>query len=209
MTQLIMSLFKYKDILPSFSAGHHGLYLLSGAIKIGDKIVNQGEGHYINGAEMPDVVLVESAEFLHVCVSAQSVQNLHGQALSEDTIEVGDDQMIFRLDQVSFPIGSCAYRHVHHGAGIRYLKEGELEITSDHSTDLIKTGMAWFEPSHSPVRATPQNEEPACFIRAMLIPKSFEGKPTIKYLNAEDEARPKFQKTQRFFDQVVSFDRLV
>lgn len=208
MTKLIMSLFKYKDILPSFSTGHHGLYVLSGTLKIGDKTVNPGEGQYIDGADVPDVVLTESAEFLHVCVSAQSAQNLYGPALSEDEIEISDDQMIFRLDQVSFPIGSCAYRHVHHGAGIRYLKKGELEITSDHATDLIKTGMAWFEPSHSPVRATPQNEEPASFIRAMLIPKNFEGKPTIKYLNAEDEARPKFQTTQRFFDQVVLFDNL-
>lgn len=203
MTDLKMSLFKHTDKELVLGSGHHGVFVIKGEIKLSDKTICQGEGHYLDGAQSPVLSIEAGVEVLHVCVSNSSKQHELGPVLSEAVLDLDEGAKIFRLDQVSFPIGSCAYRHVHHGAGFRYLKEGTLEITSDHGSEIIQTGEAWFEPAHSPVRATPQNDEPASFVRAMIIPQSFKGKPTIKYLNVEDEARPKFQTTKRFFDQEI------
>lgn len=204
MTDLKMSLFKHTDKELTLGPGHHGVFVIKGEIKLTDQTVGQGEGHYLDGAQSPVLNIEAGVEVLHVCVSHSSTLDDLGPVLSEAVLDLDEGAKVFRLDQVSFPIGSCAYRHVHHGAGFRYLKEGALEITSDHGSEIIQTGEAWFEPAHSPVRATPQNDEPASFVRAMIIPQSFKGKPTIKYLNADDEARPKLQTTKRFFDQDIS-----
>lgn len=203
MTDLKMSLFKHTDKELTLDSGHHGVFVIKGEVILTDKTVGQGDGYYFDGSQSPVLNIEAGVEVLHVCISNSSKQHEFGPVLSEAVLDLDEGAKIFRLDQVSFPIGSCAYRHVHHGAGFRYLKEGALEITSDHGSEIIQTGEAWFEPAHSPVRATPQNDEPASFVRAMIIPQSFKGKPTIKYLNEDDEARPKLQTTRRFFDQEI------
>lgn len=110
-----------------------------------------------------------------------------------------------RMDQVSFPIGARAYRHVHPGPGIRYLTEGELAVQSDHGTEQMETGKAWFEDANSPVRATASQLQSTAFVRTMVLPIEYLGKPTITYLNSEDDDKPRLQTNTRFFDQPIDF----
>lgn len=67
----------------------------------------------------------------------------------------------------------------------------------------MTVGDAWFEASNSPVRATASDKEPTAFVRAMVLPLEFLGKPTITYLNAEDDDKPRLQTNTRYFDKVI------
>jgi len=115
---------------------------------------------------------------------------------------------ILRLDQVDFPPAAVAYRHTHPGAGIRYLVHGNLHIQSDHAEQQMNEGQAWFEDADSPVRATAGSNAPSCFVRLMLLPMEFEGKPTLKILDPDDAAKPRLQTNTRYFDQRVELSHL-
>jgi quercetin dioxygenase-like cupin family protein len=120
------------------------------------------------------------------------------QILLQRTIEFSQDDAILRLDRVTFPKDACAYRHVHPGPGIRYMTHGRLEIESDEDTTVMNAGSAWFEPANSPVRATAR--EPSQFVRVLILPAEFMGRPSLQLLNAEDFDKPRLQQNHRYFD---------
>jgi hypothetical protein len=100
---------------------------------------------------------------------------------------------IARRDTVAFPPGGVAYRHVHPGPGIRYLLAGALTIESPDGTHTYRAGEAWFEGADFPVVATAGEEETA-FVRVLLLPREWEARRTIRYLDPADEERPKLQR---------------
>lgn len=206
--QMVMSLFKHQqnsgDITPKFQTGCHGIYMLCGSARIGDKMVNQGEAVYVSAFDGQSLSLSADADIWHFALHRQSEHKSDSTAIQDNRFEM-DEPMLLRLDQVSFPVGAQAFRHIHHGAGIRVLKDGEIDIISDHDRMTIQAGDAWFEDIASPVQAIPQNDQFASFIRAMAIPARFEGQSTIEYLDEADQKRPKLQTTHRFFDQPINF----
>ena len=125
-------------------------------------------------------------------------------AILATTCDWPSGECILRLDTVTFPAGAIAYRHVHAGAGTRYLLRGGLEIRDDDHVEHMLPGDAWFEGANSPVRATAMDGETSQFIRAMVLPLEFEGKPTITFLNSDDFDKPKLQTNHRFFDQRIT-----
>lgn len=130
-----------------------------------------------------------------------------GEVLKTATAEIQDGAFLMRLDQVTFPPGAVAYRHVHSGAGIRYLDQGHLTLQSDDHSFEALVGESWFEPANTPVRATASlNVAQSRFKRFMVLPLDFAGKPTINILDPQDVKRPKKQTTHRFFEQVVHLD---
>lgn len=124
--------------------------------------------------------------------------------LLSSTCEWPSGECILRLDTVTFPPSAIAYRHVHAGPGTRYLVRGGLEIRADDHVDHMLPGDVWFEGSNSPVRATAIDGETSQFIRAMVLPLEFEGKPTITFLNPDDFDKPKLQTNHRFFDSRIT-----
>lgn len=204
MTKLVMSLFKHEDQVVDFGNGYHAIYVLTGTITIDGKTIDSGDGTYVKSGDDPEISFSDDAEILRYNLQSQSGYISQENAINENVFEIADGPLIFRFDQVSFPVGSCAYRHVHPGAGIRYLKEGTMEIVSDHDTKIIETGKTWFEAVDYPVRANPQNSVFASFIRAMVIPAKYKGLSTIQYLNEADKDLPKLQTTHRFFDLPIS-----
>ena len=111
---------------------------------------------------------------------------------------------LLRLDEVKFPSGAVARRHVHPGAGIRVLTTGALEIISDTARETATPGHAWFEPANSPVRAEATAGEPmTAFVRFMVPPASYQGQPTIHVLDPAEAALPRHQLTKRHLDAVV------
>ena len=114
--------------------------------------------------------------------------------------------VLLRLDQVTFPPGGVAYRHIHPGAGIRFLVDGKLKILSDTHQEVAEQGHAWFEPAQSPVRAEADvNADTTSFIRFMVLPAVYLGKPTIQILDKEEQTLPRVQVTDRHVDMLAYF----
>jgi len=47
-----------------------------------------------------------------------------------------------------------------------------------------------------------ENEETA-FVRAMLVPREWAGRRTIRYVDPADEDKPKLQRATVFFDEPI------
>ena len=181
------------------TANHSAVFVLKGQVDIGGQALASGEGGYL--AQGDRLNLLESA--------AEIVQfELHENANVDnaekyEAFEFPEVKAVLRLDQISFPAGAIAYRHVHAGTGYRYLTAGRLEVRADDHAITVGPGESWFEPANSPVRATNLATTETAFVRAMVLPMVYLGKPTITYLNAEDADKPRLQSNQRFFDQVI------
>ena len=124
-------------------------------------------------------------------------------ALSVD-VDLGPEEWLARCDRVDFPPGGVAHRHVHPGPGIRRLLFGELTIESPDGVHTYGAGDAWFEGSEHPVLATASAAEDTAFVRVLLLPREWEGKRTIRYLDPADEAKPKLQRATVYLEQAIA-----
>ena len=118
-------------------------------------------------------------------------------ALAAEQVDLRAGQWLTRLDEVSFPPGGVAYRHVHPGPGIRYLVRGALTIERGNGdARTYQAGEAWFEDADDPVLATASPAEETAFVRVLLLPAEWAGKRTIRYVDPADEEKPKLQRAQ-------------
>jgi quercetin dioxygenase-like cupin family protein len=108
---------------------------------------------------------------------------------------------IVRCDRIDFPPGGVAYRHTHPGPGIRCLLFGSIRISSGGETREYRRLEAWFESGPEPVLAAASETEPTAFARVMLLPREWEGRRTIRYVDPADEAKPRLQRPTVFFDR--------
>jgi quercetin dioxygenase-like cupin family protein len=112
-------------------------------------------------------------------------------------------EWLMRLDRVDFPPGGVAYRHTHPGPGIRCLLFGSIRIDSGGEAHEYGAFEPWFESGPDPVLATASTTEPSAFLRAMLLPREWQGKRTIRYVDPADEEKPKLQRATVFVEQPV------
>lgn len=112
-------------------------------------------------------------------------------------------EWLIRCDRIDFPPGGVAYRHTHPGPGIRRLLFGSIRIDTQGGSHDYGPGGAWFETGSDPVYAAASESEPSAFVRVMLLPREWEGKRTIRYVDAADEERPKLQRPTLFFDRAI------
>jgi hypothetical protein len=110
---------------------------------------------------------------------------------------------LIRCDRVNFPPGGIAYTHVHRGPGIRRLLEGSLRVEVNGEGHDIAPGEAWFEAGPDPVLATASKTVPSAFTRVMILPREMKGKPSVRYIRPEDEAKPKLQTYRVFVDEPI------
>jgi quercetin dioxygenase-like cupin family protein len=111
-------------------------------------------------------------------------------------------QWLMRCDRVDFPPGGIAHRHTHPGPGIRSLLFGSLHI--DAHGHAYGPGEAWFEGAGDPVLATASETEDTAFVRVLLLPREWEGKRTISYLDPADEEKPRLQRATVFLEQPIA-----
>jgi hypothetical protein len=104
---------------------------------------------------------------------------------------------------VDFPPGGIAYQHTHPGPGIRCLLFGSIRIESRGETHEFEALEPWFESGPEPVLAFGSEDEETAFVRVMLLPREWEGKRTIRYVDPADEEKPKLQRATVFFDQPI------
>jgi len=110
-------------------------------------------------------------------------------------------EWIVRCDRVDFPPGGVAYTHTHPGPGIRCLLFGSIRIESGGETHAYGPLEPWFERGPEPVFAAASAAEPTAFVRVLLLPREWEGKRTIRYVDPADEEKPKLQRATVFFDR--------
>lgn len=133
-----------------------------------------------------------------------AAEGLQSRLLNESEIDLGAaDGYLLRCDRVDFPAGGIAYTHTHQGPGIRCLLEGQLTVEAEGHAMAIVPGGAWFESGTAPVLATAWNESATGFVRVMVLPRSLKGKSSIRYVNPEDQQKPKPQQYQVFVDEFI------
>ena len=125
-----------------------------------------------------------------------------GDALLAAPVQVRPGWLM-RHDRIDFPPGGIAYRHTHPGPGIRYLLFGSIGIESGGETHAYGPGEPWFESGPEPVLAFASEDEETAFVRVMLLPREWEGKRTIRYVDAADEDKPRLQRATVFFDEPI------
>jgi len=133
-----------------------------------------------------------------------SGQGVQSHLLSVNEIDLNSpDGFLFRCDRVDFPPGGIAFTHTHQGPGIRCLLKGQFTVQTAGHSIVVVPGGAWFESGPDPVLATAWNESPTGFIRVMVLPRSLKGKSSIRYVNPEDQQKPKPQQYQIFIDEFI------
>lgn len=125
-------------------------------------------------------------------------------ALLAVEVELDDGAWIIRCDRIDFPPGGIAHLHTHPGPGIRCLLFGAIRIESGGEAHEYGPLEAWFESGLEPVLARASEREPTAFVRTMLLPREWEGKRTIRYVDPADEVKPKLQRPTVFFDRLLA-----
>ena len=140
----------------------------------------------------------------HALVWELSEDGGEGARLSVSVELDPEREWLMRCDRVDFPPGGVAYLHTHPGPGIRVLLTGSITIESGGETHHYAPFEPWFESGPEPVFAEASEAEPTAFVRVMLLPAEWEGKRTIRYVNAEDEEKPKTQRATVFLERRLS-----
>lgn len=184
-----------------------GFWLASGQICLDEHVLRAGDGRLHSGPVRVAGDISAGADWLRfelIRADADPMLMPSSRLLSRQMISLTEPEVLLRLDQVTFPPGAVAYRHVHPGPGIRFLAAGQLEIIADHHVEQATPGHAWFEAANSPVKAVAHSSAPeTSFIRFMVLPVKFAGLPSINILDNADAQKPRRQITQRFFDQPI------
>lgn len=182
------------------------IWVERGRAEIDGLPLRHGEGCFIKGT--PDIINADGNAGIMRFAIRNAPLTETAAVLGQEQIEVPAGPALIRLDQVTFPPGAVAYRHIHPGPGFRYLSTGKLEVTSDTETHQMTAGKCWFEPANSPVRAVASTEHAMTrFIRLMVLPVAYEGIATINILDPKDAQKPRLQVTHRIFDQFVNLDQ--
>jgi hypothetical protein len=162
----------------------------------GNRVVydlERNEAHFGDAAVGGPAIVWELAEY-----------GAEGSTLSVDLELDPWMQWLMRCDRIDFPPGGVAYRHTHPGAGIRRLLFGSIRIEGpDGLVQEVEPGGAWYEGFDYPVLATASESEPSAFVRVLVLPREWEGKRTIKYVDPGDDEKPKLQKPTVFFDRPI------
>ena len=182
------------------------LYVVRGAINVGQRVLGQGE------ALFGEDILTAHAEGTGATLwrfelsdPRQPAIPLKGSSLRSTPLlgvaleHLPEGDLLWRGDSVAFPPGGCAYLHRHQGPGIRCLIEGTLRIDTNGQSHSYDIGDPWFENGSDPVFAQ-AGDRPTRFVRVLILPRTLIGKSSIQYVNEEDKAKPKSQQYRVYVD---------
>ena len=98
---------------------------------------------------------------------------------------------LFRLDCIYDNLGSTGL-HSHPGSGIRCLLAGNLHVRGDigECSDNEKQGDAWYEEGSYPIVSTTYGDDPAAFLRGMVLPVEYDKYPdTAVWIEGEKKVQ--------------------
>ena len=101
------------------------------------------------------------------------------------------------------PPGGVAYRHTHPGPGIRCLLRGTIRIETEGRTTTYGPLESWFESGPEPVLAEASATEQTAFVRVMVLPREWEGRRTIAYVDPADAEKPKTQRASILLERAI------
>ncbi len=119
-------------------------------------------------------------------------------------IDLQGEPHLVRCDRVDFPAGGVAFLHTHQGPGIRCLVDGLFAVETQGTRHEIDRLGAWFEAGPDPVYAEVRGDQPAAFVRVMILPQRLLGSPSIRYVRDEDRDRPKSQRYTIYVDEPLA-----
>lgn len=188
-------------------ADYSALWISRGSAVHNGNVIYCGAGVLLRRGERVSITGSDPCHWVRFDLSRNEVAH---DALSSSDVVLPELQrngsILLRLDQVTFPPRGVAYRHIHSGAGYRYLVEGSLKVIGDTAEEVAYQGHAWFEGANSPVRAEASADfETTSFVRFMVLPAVFLGKPTIEILDPEERRLPRVQTTKRHTESLVYF----
>jgi quercetin dioxygenase-like cupin family protein len=128
---------------------------------------------------------------------------VHDVLLSAEVTLDPDQDWLVRCDRIDFPPGGIAHLHTHPGPGIRCTLFGALTVLTKGETGTYGPLAAWFETGPDPVYAVAAEDGDAAFVRVMLLPREWEGRRTIRYVDPADADKPKRQRATVFFDHPI------
>jgi hypothetical protein len=128
--------------------------------------------------------------------------DVDGHALVwEVTGDPGPGDWLIRCDRVDFAPGGVARLHTHPGPGIRVLLQGRIRIDAGGQSHEYGPFESWYETGPEPVFAVASETEETSFVRVMLLPREWEGRRTIRYVDPGDEDKPKAQRATVFLER--------
>lgn len=118
---------------------------------------------------------------------------------------VQGSRWLFRLDQINAPAGRIADRHQHPGPGIRCLLEGSFNVQQDaESVRDAAPGEAWWETGSDTVIAWAAPQMAARFLRGLVLPPEWEGRPTGTWLSGAAAAASARGNWKLYVERVVT-----
>lgn len=148
-----------------------------------------------------ELTATETPGLMHAAPRCSSVVKL---AAELDLVDGFD--WLMRCDEVAFPKGGVAYTHMHQGPGIRVCLEGRIRIETEGRTQEYGPGEAWFESGSAPVLAPTSETEATRFVRCFVLPRACKGRSSIRYVLAEDVAKPKAQRYKVLAERFIGLD---
>jgi len=113
-------------------------------------------------------------------------------------------EWLLRLDATTMYPGVVVPRHIHDGPGIRCLKAGEIHIESDETTETYRANEPWYETGpDDAVVARAGDAMPASFVRFMLLPTSYVGVRSVKFLDGAPPANFRARVGPKFYDDTI------
>jgi len=110
-------------------------------------------------------------------------------------------EWVMRCDRVDFPPGGVAYLHTHPGPGLRVLLHGRIRIDTEGTSHEYGPFEWWYETGPDPVYAAASETEDTAFVRVLVLPREWEGKRTISYVDPADEEKPKLQRARIYLEE--------
>ena len=186
------------------------IFVVHGAVTIGDKTLSDGEAWNGEGAcslaAGNDGVTVWRFE---LAASGSANNLIKGVLRSQEKLAAAletapQGELLLRGDSVAFPPGGCAFLHKHWGPGIRCLLDGGIRIDTHGRSTSYGPGSAWYETGSDPVFAQAAMDRPSRFIRVMVLPRSLLGKSSFQFVNEGDKAKPRVQQYKIFTDMPIA-----
>ena len=81
------------------------------------------------------------------------------------------------------------------------LLKGRIRIDTQGASHEYGPLESWYETGPDPVFAAASETEETAFVRVLLLPREWEGKRTISYVDPADEEKPKLQRARIYLEQ--------
>lgn len=110
---------------------------------------------------------------------------------------------LMRCDRVDMPAGSVRHLHVQAGPGIRCLQSGAFHFDCLGAARDVAPGEAWYERGPDPVFAAASKTEATHFIRVLILPRSYRGRPSSRTVNPADDLIAQPRTGEFFVDEPI------